>query len=53
MGFLGTISFILVVLKILGIFTMSWWIVLAPLWIGWLAFGVVAITAALIGRASR
>lgn len=47
MPFLPALALILVTLKLLGVIALSWWVVLAPLWLGiplalvlWVAFAV-------------
>ena len=33
MGFLGVLTLIFIVLKLVGVISWSWWLVLMPLWI--------------------
>lgn len=37
-GFLGQLLLIFIVLKLCGVITWSWWLVLLPLWLGILMF---------------
>jgi hypothetical protein len=46
-GFIGLLTLIFIVLKLTGVIAWSWVWVLAPLWIGFLAFlGIIAIIVA-------
>ena len=40
---LTLLGLIFIVLKVAGIITWSWWLVLAPLWIGWALFVILAL----------
>ena len=48
MGFVGTLTLIFVVLKLLNFISWSWFWVLSPIWIT-VCFGVVIFGAVLIG----
>ena len=45
-GFLGLLTIVFIVLKLMGIITWSWLWVLAPIWI---PFGIVTIIAVVLG----
>jgi hypothetical protein len=50
-GFCGLLTIVFITLKLLGKITWSWWWVLSPLWIGFVAFVfilVVIFTIAMI-----
>ena len=40
LGFLGALSILFITLKLLGLITWSWWIVLSPFWIPVVVFGL-------------
>lgn len=47
-GFLGALTLVLIVLKLIGAISLSWWLVLGPLWIPAATFLIVASIAALV-----
>jgi hypothetical protein len=47
LGFLEALQLILIVSKMLGLISWSWWLVLAPLWFGLFLLAIV-VTVALI-----
>lgn len=38
---IGTVQLVLIVLKVIGAITWSWWLVLLPLWIGIILFLII------------
>lgn len=52
LGFVGALTIVFIVLKLIGVITWSWWWVLAPIWISaalWI--GVIALFAVIVGIA--
>ena len=48
-GFLSLLTILFIGLKLAGVITWSWWWVLSPLWIGFLAALLIGIICAIIG----
>lgn len=48
-GFVGLLTIVFIVLKLMDVITWSWLWVLSPIWISWLV--VIAIISAIIGAA--
>ncbi len=48
-GFVGLLTIVFIVLKLMDVITWSWWWVLSPIWISWLV--VIAFIGAIIGAA--
>ena len=42
-GFAGLLTIVFITLKLLGKITWSWWWVLSPLWIGFVAFILILV----------
>lgn len=53
-GFVGALTIVFIVLKLIGVIAWSWWWVLSPLWISfvlWLAIiGTIALVALILSR---
>ena len=43
MGFLETLTIVLIVLKLTEVIAWSWWVVLSPLWVSYAVFFFVVI----------
>ncbi len=46
-GFVGLLTIVFIVLKLMDVITWSWWWVLSPIWISWLV--VIAFIAVIFG----
>lgn len=58
LSFLGALTILFIALKLLGLTTWSWWVVLAPLWIPVGVFGLcvilyIVLTAIDVGKESK
>lgn len=46
-GFVGLLTIVFIVLKLMDVITWSWWWVLSPIWISWLV--VIAFISVIFG----
>lgn len=53
LGFFGVLFVVLLVLKILGIITWSWWIITMPLWLGTVLLIICFLILALFDRPAK
>lgn len=53
-GFWGWLTILFIGLKLTGFINWSWWLVLAPMWVGLALFGIIALMVLVIAAiASR
>jgi len=53
MSFMGVLGLIFITLKLLGVITWSWWLVLMPLYGGLVLVFILALISAIVSGGSR